>query len=46
MRKLRCLVGLHRWQLVHNKEEGFFWRRCRDCGKERWPETRPPWAVG
>jgi hypothetical protein len=31
------MIGRHRWQLMHVKDDGSFWRRCRDCGKERLP---------
>jgi hypothetical protein len=42
MRKLRCLIGLHSWELVHIPDEGGFWRRCRICGKERVPRPIAP----
>jgi hypothetical protein len=45
-KKLRCYLGLHRWQSVH-VDDGGFYRECRDCGKVRLPpEIQPPISGG
>ena len=33
MKKLRCYLGLHRWQRFKNKAGDGWHRLCRDCGK-------------
>ena len=32
MRKLRCIVGFHRWT-THVSDDGSPYSKCRDCGK-------------
>ena len=33
MKKLRCYLGLQRWQRFKNKAGDGWHRLCRDCGK-------------
>jgi uncharacterized OB-fold protein len=35
-KRLRCYLGYHRWQRVR-AEDGSFYRKCRDCGKDSFP---------
>lgn len=44
-KKLRCYLGSHRWQTVRVADGGRH-RKCRDCGKVRFPEDMPPPLVG
>ena len=32
MKKLRCYLGLHRWQVL-KADGGGAYKKCRDCGK-------------
>ena len=31
-KRLRCYLGLHVWQRIHN-DEGEWYKKCRACGK-------------
>jgi hypothetical protein len=33
--KLRCRVGMHRWERRRNKESGVPYLECGDCGKQK-----------
>jgi len=44
-KKLRCYLGLHRWQRLVN-DAGDSYRRCIDCGKSRLPPDVPPPSSG
>ena len=42
MKKLRCYLGLQRWQRFKNKAGGGWHRQCRDCGKFGDDDITPP----
>lgn len=39
-KRLRCYLGLHRWQTLRAEGGGWF-KQCRDCGRFRDIDDRP-----
>jgi hypothetical protein len=42
MKKLRCYLGVHRWQRLKNKAGDGWYRQCSDCGKFGDDDVTPP----
>ncbi|MGH3072231.1 MAG: hypothetical protein ACRDNB_08185 [Gaiellaceae bacterium] len=41
---LRCLLGLHRWQVLRVEGGPGSYKQCRDCGRFRDIDDRPKLA--